>query len=238
MENGAAGAEERPGFAGIDGFVADDDGEEQADARAQEDAQPVDVEVIQTYQWGVAATNLEAWRYKSAEKTADGTLEALRVAAGEAHHMKKCVEDIVQSASSARGGKDSVVNGLVTILVPETELIYACDWLLGNGFTFCHMEVTEDTVGNGAIVDADINLAVRMVDLYRAAGDSRAIVEIDLHVVRYDAKLDHKASISINRTPAQIAKSWYDHKQTDEGKDDELSTSRSLLGGLALGTGL
>ena len=82
MENGAAGAQERPGFAGIDGFVADDDGEEGADARAQEDAQPVDVEVIQTYQWGVAATNLEAWRYKSAEKTAEGTLEALRVAAG------------------------------------------------------------------------------------------------------------------------------------------------------------
>ena len=51
MENGAAGAQERPGFAGIDGFVADDDGEEGADARAQEDAQPVEVEVIQTYQW-------------------------------------------------------------------------------------------------------------------------------------------------------------------------------------------
>ena len=144
--------------------------------------------------------------------------------------MKKCVEDIVQSASSARGGKDSVVNGLVTIVVPETELIYACDWLLGNGFTFCHMEVTEDTVGNGAIVDADINLAVRKIDLYRAAGDSRAIVEIDLHVVRYDAKLDHKASISINRTPAQIAKSWYDHKQTDEGKDDELSYVTFVVG--------
>ena len=28
MENGAAGAQERPGFAGIDGFVADDDEEE------------------------------------------------------------------------------------------------------------------------------------------------------------------------------------------------------------------
>ena len=50
MENSAAGAEERPGFTGIDGFVADDEGEEGADARAQEDAQPVDVEVIQTYQ--------------------------------------------------------------------------------------------------------------------------------------------------------------------------------------------
>ena len=173
----------------------------------------------------------EAWRYKSAEKTADGTLEALRVAAGEAeHHMKKCVEDIVQSASSARGGKDSVVNGLVTILVPETELIYACDWLLGNGFTFCHMEVTEDTVGNGAIVDADINLAVRMIDLYRAAGDSRAIVEIDLHVVRYDAKLDHKASISINRTPAQIAKSCTTTSRRMRARTTSCRTSRSLLG--------
>ena len=171
MENGAAGAQERPGFAGIDGFVADDDGEEGADARAQEDAQPVDVEVTQTYQWGVVATNLDAWRYKSAEKTAEGTLEALRVAAGQVEqHMKKCVEDMVQSASAARGGKDSVVNGLVTIVVPETELIYACDWLLENNFTFCHMEVTEDTVGNGAIVDADINLAVRMIDLYGGAG--------------------------------------------------------------------
>ena len=55
MENSAAGAEERPGFAGIDGFVVDDEGEEGADARAQEDAQPVDVEVTQTYQWGVVA---------------------------------------------------------------------------------------------------------------------------------------------------------------------------------------
>ena len=27
---------------------------------------------------GVVATNLEAWRYKSSEKTAEGTLEALR----------------------------------------------------------------------------------------------------------------------------------------------------------------
>ena len=72
---------------------------------------------------------------------------------------------MVQSASAARGGKDSVVNGLVTIVVPETELIYACDWLLENNFSFCHMEVTEDTVGNGATVDADINLAVRMIDL-------------------------------------------------------------------------
>ena len=66
-----------------------------------------------------------------------------------------------------------------------------------------------------------------MIDLYRAAGDSRAIVEIDLHVVRYDAKLEHKASISINRTPAQIAKAWYDHKRTDEGKATSCRTSRS-----------
>ena len=51
MENSAAGAEERPGFAGIDGFVVDDEGEEGADARAQEDAQPVDVE---PHEWIVA----------------------------------------------------------------------------------------------------------------------------------------------------------------------------------------
>ena len=106
-------------------------------------------------------------------------------------------------------------------MVPETELIYVCDWLLESNFVFCNMEVTQETVGNGAIEDADINLGVRLLDLYRAAGDSRAIVEIDMQIVRYDAKLEHKASISINRTPGQIDKSWYDHKQTEEGKDDK-----------------
>ena len=87
----------------------------------------------------------------------------------------------------------------------------------------CHMEVTEESVDNGAIVEADINLGVRMLDLYQAVGDQDSIVEIDLQIVRYDPKYEYKASISINRTPCQVALAWYNHKKTEEGKDDKLS---------------
>ena len=77
QENDAGGAAEAPGFANVEGFVDGDDVEEEQDARAQ-DAQPIEVEIPNTYHWGVVAAQLEAWQYKSSEKTAQGTLDELR----------------------------------------------------------------------------------------------------------------------------------------------------------------
>ena len=75
LEAAPAGA---PDFAGgRRRFVGGDEEAEEQDARAQ-DAQPVEVEIPSTYHWGVVAAQLEAWQYKSSEKTAQGTLDELR----------------------------------------------------------------------------------------------------------------------------------------------------------------
>ena len=66
-ENNAGGADEAPNFAGVEGFVDEDVEEDAPDAHAQ-DAQPVEVEIPNTYQWGVVAAQLDSWQYKSSEK--------------------------------------------------------------------------------------------------------------------------------------------------------------------------
>ena len=221
-EDGAGGAEGMPDISGVDGFVGNDDEEEEQDARAQ-DAQPIEVDIPSTYLWGVVSAQLQTWQYKSAEKTAEGTLEALRAVAFPEDPDYKCVEKSFLCASIVKGGKESVVNGLVAIVVEEEDTIRISTYLRAHGFVACHMEVTEESVDNGAIVEADINLGVRVLDLYQAVGDQDAVVEIDLQIVRYDPKYEYKASLSINRTPRQVAQAWYNHKKTDAGKDDKLS---------------
>ena len=62
-------------------FVGSDEEEGEPDARTQ-NAQPIEVDIPPTYVWGVVSAQLQAWQYKSAEKTADGTLEALRAVCG------------------------------------------------------------------------------------------------------------------------------------------------------------
>ena len=57
QENDAGGAAEAPGFASVEGFVDGDDVAEEQDARAQ-DAQPIEVEIPNTYHWGVVAAQL------------------------------------------------------------------------------------------------------------------------------------------------------------------------------------
>ena len=90
-ENSAGGAEGMPDIAGVDGFVGSDDEEGEPDARAQ-NAQPIEVDIPPTYLWGVVSAQLQAWQYKSAEKTAEGTLEALRAAAFPEDPDYLCVE--------------------------------------------------------------------------------------------------------------------------------------------------
>ena len=58
---------------------------------------------------------------------------------------------------------------------------------------------------NGVVVDADINLGVRVIDLYHAAGGTDTLIEIDLQAVRYDIKLEHKAVIGINLSSREAA---------------------------------
>ena len=117
-EDGAGGAEGMPDISGVDGFVGNDDEEEEQDARAQ-DAQPTEVDIPSTYLWGVVSAQLQTWQYKSAEKTAEGTLEALRAVAFPEDPDYKCVEKSFLCASIVKGGKESVVNGLVAIVVED-----------------------------------------------------------------------------------------------------------------------
>ena len=169
MENNAGGADGVPDIADVDGFVESDAEEEEPDAHAQ-NAQPVEVDIPPTLQWGVVSAQLQAWEYKSANKTAEGTLAALRAVASPELGMYQCVQKSFMCASIVKGGKNSIANGLVAIVVEETDTVRTATYLRENGFVACNMEVTEETVGNGAVVDADINLGVRMIDLYRAAG--------------------------------------------------------------------
>ena len=222
MENNAGGADGVPDIADVDGFVESDAEEEEPDAHAQ-NAQPVEVDIPPTLQWGVVSAQLQAWEYKSANKTAEGTLAALRAVASPELGMYQCVQKSFMCASIVKGGKNSIANGLVAIVVEETDTVRTATYLRENGFVACNMEVTEETVGNGVVVDADINLGVRMIDLYRAAGGQNTLVEIDLQIVRFDPKYEYKASISVNAAPDQVAQAWYNHKQTEEGKDDKLS---------------
>ena len=57
-EDGAGGAEGMPDISGVDGFVGNDDEEEEQDARAQ-DAQPTEVNIPSTYLWGVVSAQLQ-----------------------------------------------------------------------------------------------------------------------------------------------------------------------------------
>ena len=119
-EDGAGGAEGMPDISGVDGFVGNDDEEEEQDARAQ-DAQPIEVDIPPTYQWGVVSAQLQTWQYKSAEKTAEGTLEALRAVAFPEDPDYRCVEKSFLCASIVKGGKESVVNGRCSFY-PTTDM--------------------------------------------------------------------------------------------------------------------
>ena len=171
QENGAVGAEDAPDFASVEGFVDEDDEEDAQDAHAP-DAQPIEVDIPKTYHWGVVAARLEAWQYKASEKTAQGTLDELRSLVDWTDAGNQCVWQSIKSASLTRGGKESVANGLVTIIVEEYDVYVTSTFLREHGFVACNLEITAETVENGAVVDADINLGARVLDLYHAAGGS------------------------------------------------------------------
>ena len=95
--------------------------EEEPDAHAP-DAQPIEVSIPKTYHWGVVAAQLEAWQYKSSEKTAQGTLDELRSLVDWTDVGNQCVWQSIKSASLTRGGKESVANGLVTIIIEEYDI--------------------------------------------------------------------------------------------------------------------
>ena len=122
QENGAAGAQGAPDFAGVEGFV-DEDGEEDAQDAHAPDAQPTVVEIPITYHWGVVAAQLDTWQYKSSEKTAQGTLDELRALVDTDDQEHQCVWKSIQCASVVKGGKESVTNGLVAIVVEEYDTI-------------------------------------------------------------------------------------------------------------------
>ena len=174
-ENNAGGADEAPNFAGVEGFVDEDVEEDAPDAHAQ-DAQPVEVEIPNTYLWGVVAAQLDSWQYKNSEKTAQGTLDELRALVDHSDQEHQCVWKAIQCASVVKGGKESVANGLVAIVVEEYDTLKFADFLRVHAFVACHLEVTADSVENGAVVDADINLGARVLDLYHAAGDPDALI--------------------------------------------------------------
>ena len=133
QENDAGGAAEAPGFASVEGFVDGDDVEEEQDARAQ-DAQPIEVEIPSTYHWGVVAAQLEAWQYKSSEKTAQGTLDELRSLVDPFDVGNQCVWQSIRCASLTRGGKESIANGLVTLIVEEYDIQTMANFLRDHGF--------------------------------------------------------------------------------------------------------
>ena len=87
------------------------------------------MEIPITYHWGVVAAQLEAWQYKSLEKTAQGTLDELRSLVDPYDHEHQCVWKSIQSASLVRGGKESIVNGLVAIVVEEYDTITTSHFL-------------------------------------------------------------------------------------------------------------
>ena len=208
QENDAGGAAGAPDFAGVEGFVGGDEETEEQDARAQ-DAQPVEVEIPSTYHWGVVAAQLEAWQYKSSEKTAQGTLDELRSLIDPFDVANQCVWQSIKCASLTRGGKESISNGLVTLIVEEYDIHTTTIFLRDHGFVACNLEITAETVENGAVVDADINLGARVLDLYHAAGGTNTLIEVDLQVVRYDSKLEHKAAIGINCTSRAVAQAFW-----------------------------
>ena len=122
------------------------------------------------------AAQLDSWQYKSSEKTAQGTLDELRALVDHSDQEHQCVWKAIQCASVVKGGKESVANGLVAIVVEEYDTLKFADFLREHAFVACHLEVTADSVENGAVVDADINLGARVLDLYHAAGDPDALI--------------------------------------------------------------
>ena len=100
----------------------------------------MEVKIPNTYQWGVVAAQLDSWQYKSSDKTAQGTLDELRALVDHSDHERQCVWKAIQCASIVRGGKESVANGLVAIVVEEYDTLKFADFLREHAFVACHLE--------------------------------------------------------------------------------------------------